>query len=156
MTKYEVQLTETTDYTIVVEGDPDELRGTDWSQYKHLLTAENTRIEDDDIVWLDDNDPRQSVALTEATGEQEIHDKAARLDALREFMLFRYELAYKQRAHDKQRSHAGTLFFIDTGKHGFAYSDECARYEAGLRDKIEDEQIAKLDVGRLRAEDSES
>lgn len=67
MTKYEVQLTETTDYTIVVEGDPDELRGTDWSQYKHLLTTENTRIEDDDIVWLDDNGERQPVALTEAS-----------------------------------------------------------------------------------------
>lgn len=78
--------------------------------------------------------------------------QAARLNALREFMQWRYELACRQRNQDKQRSHAGTLFFIDTGKQAFARAEEFAQYEERLRQEYRDRGIAQLDTGKLRDE----
>jgi hypothetical protein len=81
MAKYEVQLTEIVNYTVVVNTDDhDGLRAVDWAQHRGSLTREAAEIEDTDIVLLDDNDPRQAVSLTEAAthGEFEQTDQVAR------------------------------------------------------------------------------
>jgi hypothetical protein len=67
--------------------------------------------------------------------EQEIYAKASRLDALREFMVWRHERALSVGDFDKVRTHATTLFFIETGKRGFEHGDECADYGARIHEE---------------------
>jgi hypothetical protein len=103
----------------------------------------------DDSKWADNTDNAQKIldllrptwsspvtdayAATQTAEHYETNLKAARLNELREFMLWRHELAVIQCNADKERSHAGTLFFIDTGWQPIDHGDEFDEYGLRLR-----------------------
>lgn len=71
-------------------------------------------------------------SLNSLTDEQ----KARRLEQLLEWMVQRYLMAARSGDRDKERSHAGTLFFIETGKFAFSEDEGFYAFAYNLRDKV--------------------
>lgn len=61
--------------------------------------------------------------------------KADRLNELHAWMVWRHERAIQVRDTEKERSHVGTLFFIETGLNPLQHGEETAEFGERLREE---------------------